>query len=101
MLNIAPYGAATVVVLVLIGMLMYINTTTAQAYVVDRTPKHRRSTMLGVYFFGTMEGSAMLTPVIGFFIDKWGFYTAFTIAAVAMLAVSLACAYLLRGNRRE
>jgi len=101
MLTVAPYGAATIVVLILIGMLMYINTTTAQAYVVDHTPKRRRSTMLGVYFFGTMEGSAILTPVIGFFIDKWGFYSAFTIAAVAMLAVSLVCAYLLRGNRRE
>jgi len=101
MLTVASYGAATIVVLILIGMLMYINTTTAQAYVVDHTPKRRRATMLGLYFFGTMEGSAMLTPVIGYFIDTQGFYSAFTIAAVAMLAVSLVCLFLLKGNWKE
>lgn len=101
MLNVAPYGASMILVLILIGTAMYINTTTAQAYLVDHTPERKRATMLGLYFFGTMEGSGVLTPVIGYFIDNLGFYSAFAIMAGTMLAVALVCSFLLRGSWRE
>lgn len=101
LLNISPYGAGTVGALLLIGTLMYINTTAGQAYVVDHTPAQNRSTMLGLYFFSTMEGSGVLTPVVGYFIDHLGFYAAFTVTAGAVLVVAVVGSFLLRGSRRE
>jgi len=101
MLTVAPYGAAMIAVLVLMGILMYVNTTTAQAYVVDRTTERNRSAMLGFYFFGTSEGSGLLTPAIGFLADHFNFSTAFTATAGAMLVVSIVCFFLLRGNWKE
>ncbi len=101
MLTVAPYGAAMIAVLVLMGIMMYVNTTTAQAYVVDRTSERNRSAMLGFYFFGTSEGSGLLTPAIGFLADHFNFNTAFAATADAMLVVSVVCFFLLRGNWKE
>jgi MFS family permease len=101
MLNVVPYGVAMVAVLLFIGITMYVNTTTAQAYVVDHTSEHNRSMMLGLYFFGTSEGSGLLTPAIGYLADHFNFNTAFAVTAGAMLVVSVVCFFLLWGNWKE
>jgi len=88
LLNAAPYGVGIGALLVIIGIIVYVNTTVSQAYIVDNTPERTRSTMLGIYFFGTMEGNGVLTPVIGYLIDRVGFYSGFTIVGAAVLAVT-------------
>ncbi len=88
-LNLASYGIGTGALLVIIGIVVYINTTSAQAFIVDNTPSRKRSTMLGIYFFGTMEGNGVLTPVIGYLIDRFDFYTSFSLVSVSLLAVTL------------
>ena len=100
LLNIAPYGIGTAVVLVLIGILMYINTTSAQAFIADQTSARNRSTMLGFYFFGNMEGTGVLTPVLGYLIDHLGFHTSFTISSTAILATIIVCSAILWLGRR-
>ncbi len=89
-LNLAPYGIGTGALLVIIGIIVYINTTSSQAFIVDNTPNRKRSTMLGIYFFGTMEGNGVLTPVIGYLIDRFDFYTSFNLVSGSVLAVTLA-----------
>jgi MFS family permease len=101
LLNYATYGAGMIAVLILIGAMMYFNTTVAQAYLVDHTPERSRSTILGLYFFGTAEGSGILTPLIGYLIDSFNFYTAFAAMAGGMLVVSVVCFFLLRDNWKE
>jgi len=91
LLNPAPYGVGIGLLLGIIGVIVYVNTTVSQAYIVDNTSERARSTMLGIYFFGTMEGNGVLTPVIGYLIDQVGFYSSFTIIGTAVLAVSLTC----------
>ncbi len=100
LLNIAPYGFGTGAVLVLIGILMYINTTSAQAFIVDQTSARIRSTMLVFYFFGNMEGTGVLTPVLGYLIDHFGFHTSFTISSTAILATIIVCSAILWLSRR-
>ena len=100
LLNIAPYGIGTAVVLAAIGILMYINTTSAQAFIADQTSARNRSTMLGFYFFGNMEGTGVLTPVLGYLIDHLGFHTSFTISSTAILATIIACSAILWLGRR-
>ena len=89
-LNLASFGIGTGALLVIIVIVVYINTTSSQAFIVDNTPNRKRSTMLGIYFFGTMEGNGVLTPVIGYLIDRFDFYTSFNLVSGSVLAVSLA-----------
>jgi hypothetical protein len=51
--------------------------------------------VLGFYFFGGMEGSGVLAPVVGYLIDRFGFSTAYAVSGVAMIVVALVCGGLL------
>lgn len=90
LLNLAPVGFGISAIMVIIGLLLYFNTTVTQAFIVDHTPRNKHSTMLGVYFFGTMEGSGILTPVIGYLFDRLGFYSSFSIIGAVLFALTLA-----------
>lgn len=100
-LNLAPYGFGMGALLVIIGIIVYLNTTSAQAFIIDNTPIRKRSTMLGIYFFGTMEGNGVLTPAIGYLIDRFGFYTSFNLVSVSVLAVTLAGFLFFLANRNR
>jgi len=100
LLNVLPYGFGIGAVLVITGIALYFNTTVAQAYIVDQTPTKHRSTVLGIYFFGNMEGAGILTPVLGYLIDHFGFYTSFTIGSAAIAATLIVCSTILWLNRR-
>jgi MFS family permease len=101
LLNIAPYGFGTGAVLVTIGIALYFNTTVAQAYIVDQTPAKRRSTVLGFYFFGNMEGTGILTPVLGYLIDHLGFHTTFMYSSAAIMTTLIVCSSILWLSRRR
>ncbi len=100
LLNVVSYGFGTVVVLVLIGTVTAFSTIVAQAYIIDQTPAKNRSTALGFYFFGSMEGTGILTPLLGYSIDYFGFHTSFTIGSVALAATFVICSAVLWLNRR-
>jgi hypothetical protein len=56
-------------------MISYIRMPASEAFMVNETTTHNRASILGIYYFGNSEASALLTPVIGYFIDHFGFYT--------------------------
>lgn len=91
LLNLAPYGVAFGAVLVAIGMISYIRMPVAEAYIIGQTSEKNRSTILGIYYFVGMEGSAILTPVVGYLIDHYGFYPTFTIIGATIVTVTLVC----------
>jgi len=99
LLNIVPYGAGIGVLLLFIGIAMYIRMPAAESFIIGRTPVHRRSTILGIYYFSAMEAGGILAPVIGSFIDRFGFHTTFSIAGSAVVVVALICAAFLWGSR--
>jgi MFS family permease len=99
LLNIAPYGIGIWAVLVLIGMTLYVRMPVAEAYIISRTSERHRSTVLGIYYFGGMEGGGVLTPVMGRLIDNFGFYRSFTMAGVAVLVATLVGSVFLWGDR--
>ncbi len=94
-----PYGIGNAALLVLIGLFIYVRMPVSEAYIVGQTSAHRRSTILGIYFFSSMEGGGVLTPVMGNLIDHLGFYTSFTIAGAVILGVTLICSIFLWGDR--
>lgn len=100
MLNLAPYGLGTGAVLVAIGIAIYTLLPVAEAYIVGETSEHHRSTILGIYYFCSMEAGGVLTPGMGYLIDRLGFQSCFAIVGVSMVAVTLICSIFLRGDRR-
>jgi MFS family permease len=92
----APW--AVVLLLLAIGMIIYTRIPVSESYIIRHTPRHLRSTFIGIYFFGSMEGSGLFSPAVGYLIDHLGFYNSFTIAAGAMLVTTLICAFMLRGS---
>jgi len=100
LLNVVSYGFGTVVVLALIGTVTAFSTIVAQAYIVDQTPAENRSTALGFYFFGSMEGTGILTPLLGYSIDRFGFPTSFVISSAAIAATLVVCSSILWLSRR-
>ena len=99
LLNVTPYGVTFAVLLMALGMVTYVRMPVSEAYIVGQTSARNRSTVLGIYYFGSMEGSGVLTPVVGFLIDKFGFHTAFNVSGIAVLLVVAVCSIWLWGRR--
>jgi hypothetical protein len=70
----------------------------SEAYVIGNTQERNRSTILGIYYLSGLEGGGVLTPIMGYLIDQFGFYTSFTIAGSALMAVTLASSVFFRGQ---
>ena len=95
LLNLATYSLGIGALLICIGMLNYIRIPVSESYIISQTPERRRSTILGIYYFGGMEGIGIFTPVIGYLIDNFGFHITFTIAGATIALVSLICSIFL------
>ena len=83
------------VLMIAIGIVSSARMPTSESYIAGNTPKRRRATVLGLYFFAGTEVSGLLTPVVGILIDRLGFYYSFTIVTASMSAVVVACSLFL------
>ncbi|MFC1918762.1 MFS transporter [Chloroflexota bacterium] len=99
LLNIANYGVAFGSILLIIGVIMYTRMPVSEAYIVSQSPERHRSTILGIYYASSMEAGGVLAPVMGFFIDRFGFYQSFTIAGAIIAAITIICSVFLWSNR--
>ena len=101
LLGVVPNIPLLAAVMVAIGVVTNTRMPTSEAYIVGHAPKHRRSTILGLYFFAGAEMAGLLTPVMGYLIDRFGFYSSFTIATAILAPVTVVCSLLLWRNRRR
>ncbi len=99
LLNLAPSGLGIGVILVAIGASMYLRMPVSEAYIVSQTTERNRSTILGIYYFGSRGGHGVMAPALGYLIDQVGFYTSFTIVGVALVVLTLGSAIFLWGSR--
>jgi FSR family fosmidomycin resistance protein-like MFS transporter len=99
MLNLVPYGIGFGALLLVFGMILMMRMPIAEAYIVSQSPEHLRSTILGIYFFSVIEGGGVLTPVIGYIIDQFGFYASFTISGGTVVIATLICSLFLIKSR--
>lgn len=93
------YGWALFAVLLGLGMSQYIRMPVQEAYIINHTAPGNRSTVLGFYYFGTRGGPGLVTPLLGFLTDKYGFINTFTMAGAAVVAVTLISVPFLWGKR--
>jgi MFS family permease len=99
LLNWVPYGWGFFALLTAFGLIIYVRMPVSEAFIVEQTTARNRSTVLGIFYFGSMEGGGVLTPVIGYLIDRFGFSTGFTIAACFQVFMTLFCSIWLRRDR--
>jgi len=102
LLNFVSYGFGTNAMLLAIGTLMVGRIPAAEAYIIERTSEQNRSTVLGIYCTGTENGGLLLgavTPIMGYLIDKFSFYTSFTYAGIFLVIVTIACSIYLWASR--
>ena len=91
LLNVLPYGPGTVLLFILMGVIIYVRQPVSETFIVGEAPVEKRSTMLGIYYFAGMEGGGVLTPAMGYLIDRIGFAGAFQSAAGAVFVITLIC----------
>jgi len=99
LIHLAPYGWGLFALLLAIGIIMYVRMPVTESFIVGQTTPSNRSTILGIYYFGAMEGGGVLTPVMGYLIDRLGFSSSFLIAAISLIVVTLVCSLGLWGSR--
>jgi MFS family permease len=96
--NLAPLGAAFSAVIIILGMAMHLGMPAIEAYIISHTSQRKRSTILGIYYMGS-RGGPVIAPLIGFLIDRDGFYTGFSVVGATMTAVTLVCTIILWRSR--
>jgi len=92
-------GASTDVMvmalLLYLGVALYARSPASESFILSHSPARHRSTVLGLYYFGAMEGNGVLVPIVGYLVDRFGFATAYTVSGIAMTAVAVVCSLLL------
>jgi len=99
LLSLTSLGWSIWLVLLVLGICMYIAMPVTEAYIITHAPQHRRSTILGIYYFASRGGIGVILPVVGILADSYGFETSFTIAGGVMLGVALICSVFLWRSR--
>ena len=98
-LGMASLGWTIWAVLLLLGMCMYIAMPVTESHIITHSPPHRRSTVLGFYYFASRGGIGLSTLVMGILADSYGFTTIFTAVGAIMLGIAVICAFFLWGRR--
>lgn len=98
LLNLVTFDMSLWVILIILGMAMHLGMPVVEAYIISHSSEQKRSTILGIYYLGSRGGPA-IAPLIGYLIDRYGFYTSFSVVGTAMVTVTLFCAVLLWGRR--
>ncbi len=99
LLNLVTAGWSVSVVLIIIGMSMYMTMPISEAYIISRTPQRNRSTVLGIYYFASRGGPGVITLMMGYLIDHFGFDVNFAIVGTILVMVTLVCAAFLWSSR--
>jgi len=99
MLNWAPYYWGIAALMVLLGIATYSRMPVSEAFIISHTTQRNRSTIYGIYYSSMTEAGAVFAPIMGYLIDNYGFSSCFNWAAVVIVAITLVCAFLLRGSR--
>ena len=96
-----PFGVLFGVLLLLFGAIVYVKMPTAEMFIAASVPERLRGTILGVYFFSSVEGSALLTPLLGAMIDRWGFERSLGITGWAVLVITASVVAFFLATKRQ
>ncbi|HUV07580.1 MAG TPA: MFS transporter [Spirochaetia bacterium] len=89
LLNVVPYGLPFGLLLIVMGCALFIRLPVTEAYILNQAPPALRSTVLGIYYFTSTEGSGVLTPLMGSLIDTLGFRGSLTAASLVLVSFTI------------
>lgn len=99
LVSIQSYGYAFWMVLFLMGAVQSIRFPVAEVFIMSQSPAKHRSTIYGIYYSTMQYTGAIFAPIMGYFIDNYGFHTMFTFSAYAVTAVAVITAFFIYDAR--
>ncbi len=100
-ITVLPFPLPFAAGLLVLGVLMFVRMPTSEAHISATVEKRNRGTVLGIYFFSGAEGSAVLTPLLGATIDRWGFSAGILGMGALVLVAALVCGTAMYAIRRR
>jgi FSR family fosmidomycin resistance protein-like MFS transporter len=82
-------GMGLWVVLWVIGVIQAVRFPVTEVFIMSQTPARHRSLIYGVYYSTMQYTGAIFAPIMGGFIDTYGFHTIYTFSACAATAVAV------------
>jgi MFS transporter, DHA1 family, multidrug resistance protein len=88
-LKSAHMGFGFYAILFIMGLNMAIRMPVTEVFIMSQTPAKNRSTIFGLYYSTMQYTGAIFAPIMGGFIDKYGFNTMYTFSAIAVTTVAV------------
>lgn len=88
----ATLGMSLWVVLWLMGLNQAIRFPVTEVFIMHQSPAKHRSTIYGIYYSTMQYTGAIFAPILGIFIDNYGFNVIFTFSAVAVTIIAFVTA---------
>jgi FSR family fosmidomycin resistance protein-like MFS transporter len=88
-LKSATLGFGFYTVLFVMGLNMAVRMPVTEVFIMGQTPARHRSTIYGVYYFTMQYTGAIFAPIMGGFIERYGFDTIFTFSAIVVTTVAV------------
>ena len=76
-------------VLWVMGVIQAVRFPVTEVFIMSQTPARYRSTIYGAYYSTMQYTGAIFAPIMGRFLDTYGFHTMFTFSAYAVTAVAV------------
>ncbi len=93
LVGVQEYNNAYIAVLFSLGLIHAIRFPVAEMFIMGQSPATHRSMIYGVYYSTMQYTGAIFAPIMGHFIDIYGFHTMFTFSAYAVTAVAIITAF--------
>ena len=77
---------------------MFMRMPVSEAFIMGQTSTEQCSTY-GIYYFAMQESGVVFAPIMGNFLDHFGFHSSFTMAGAAAVIVTFICSFFLRGSQ--
>jgi MFS transporter, FSR family, fosmidomycin resistance protein len=84
-----PFGIGLMIVMILFGWLMTMRETTTQTILMDNSPPNLRATIVGIYFSFGQQGSSIIQPIAGNFMDNIGIVDVYAFMAFVSIGLSI------------
>jgi len=94
-----PFSILLIVTFFCFGLLAQMGPITTLPLIMDSTPAYLRTTVFGIYFGLTMQGTGLLQPVAGHFMDIYGIVYVFNVLALIGITLSLVGVIFMIGTR--
>jgi MFS family permease len=88
LLSQLSFGIALGAAFIVFGALLTMRETTIQTYLMEKTPPELRATVIGIYFGFGQEGSSIIQPIAGNYMDKIGIGGVYNVIAYIVVGIS-------------